>query len=41
MRCVVQAYDDDGRVVTGTVELPELDKGKVKLLKEVTAYDFA
>jgi hypothetical protein len=40
MRRVVQAYDDDGRVVTGTVALPELNKGKVKLLKEVTVYDF-
>jgi hypothetical protein len=41
MRCVVKSYDDEGRVVTVTVELPELNKGKIRLLKEVTAYDFA
>jgi hypothetical protein len=39
MRCVIQAYSDDGRVVTG-VELPELNRGKIRLLKEVTTYDF-
>jgi hypothetical protein len=41
MRHVIQAYNDDGRVVTHTVELPELNRGKIRLLKEVTTYDFA
>jgi hypothetical protein len=41
MRRVIQAYDEDGRAAAGTVDLPELNRGKVKLLKEVAAYDFA
>ncbi|MDR1218969.1 MAG: hypothetical protein LBK73_05095 [Treponema sp.] len=41
MRRVARAYDEDGRVVRTVEELPELNKGKVKLLKEITAYDFA
>jgi hypothetical protein len=40
MRRVVRAYDDDGRVVAEVSELPELNKGKMRLLKEVTTYDF-
>jgi hypothetical protein len=40
-RRVVRAYDDEGRAVAETVDLPELNRGKVKLLKEAAAYDFA
>ena len=41
MRLVIQAYDEEGRVVRSVEELPELNKGKMRLLKEVTTYDFA
>jgi hypothetical protein len=41
MRRVIQAYDEDGRAAAGAVDLPELNKGKMRLLKEVAAYDFA
>jgi hypothetical protein len=40
MRLVIRAYDEEGRVFAGAVELPELNKGKARLLKKVTAYDF-
>jgi hypothetical protein len=41
MRRVVTAYDEQGQVVSDRVDLPKLDKGKMRLLKDVTEYNFA
>jgi hypothetical protein len=41
MRRVALAYDEDGRVAREVEGLPELNKGKMRLLREITAYDFA